>query len=251
MLGALAETNGTAVLVPAHGPHWLPALTMAAGPPSGRHSRACLDRNTHLSLLTSVAAFAGLDPTERDRLERAGTVSEPRDGTTVFDQGDPGNAIYAIVGGDGHVRIGTINRRSKSRMVEIFRVGDTFGEIGVIDSGVRSAAAVAEGRVRLLRIPAPIFLQALARNPSLGEALCRSLAQRLRRTFSLFQDASFKRWSKRLARQVLYLADREGRRTRCTAWQPTAPGRSCGSARATYTQHHHHSECSGVRQGWS
>ena len=212
MLGALAET------VPAS---WCPPMVTAGslrlqsrrGVPGGRHSLACLDRSTRLPLLTGVTVFAGLDPTERDPLERAGTVSEPRDGTTVFDQGDPANALYAIVGGDGHVRIGAINRRSKSLMVEVFRAGEIFGEIGVIDRGVRSAAAVAEGRVRLLRIPAPVFLQALARSPALGEALCRSLGQRLRRTFELFQDASFETLEVRLARQVLYLADREGRRT--------------------------------------
>jgi len=166
-----------------------------------------------VSLLATVTAFASLDDAERAKLERVSLVSEPRDGTEVFSQGDMADAVYAIVGGDGHVRIGAVDRRSKSLMVEVFHTGDIFGEIGVIDGGSRSATAVVVGRVRLVRIPGMMFLSALSHEPSLGEALCRSLAGRLRRTFELFQDASFERLEVRLARQLLYLADREGRDT--------------------------------------
>lgn len=164
-----------------------------------------------MSLLTGIIAFAHVDPVERGRLERVSVATEPRDGAEVFSQGDRADAVYAIGGGDGHVRIGAIDRRSKSLMVEQFHASDIFGEIGVIDGGTRTAAAVAEGRVKLVRIPGKAFLDVLSRNPALGEALCRSFAERLRRTFELFQDASFETLEVRLARQVLYLADREGR----------------------------------------
>jgi CRP-like cAMP-binding protein len=166
-----------------------------------------------VSHLAGIVAFAGLDPAERDRLERVSVAIEPRDGAIVFNQGDPADAVYAIVGGDGHVRIGAIDRRSKSLMVELFHTTDIFGEIAVLDGGKRSAAAVAEGRLRLARIPSKAFLDALSRSPPMAEALCRALAKRLRRTFELFQDASFETLEVRLARQVLYLADREGRQT--------------------------------------
>ena len=181
--------------------------------PIGTHLASLPQPEPHVSLLASVSAFANLGAAERAQLERASTVSEPRDGAEVFGQGDPADAVYAIVGGDGHVRISAIDRRSKFLMVEVFRSGDLFGEIGVIDGGTRSAAAIAEGRVRLARIPGAAFLVALSCDPALGEALCRSLAGRLRRTFELFQDASFETLEVRLARQVVYLADREGRRT--------------------------------------
>jgi CRP/FNR family transcriptional regulator, cyclic AMP receptor protein len=166
-----------------------------------------------VALLATVAAFVNLDHAERTKLERVSTVSEPRDGTEVFSQGDIADAVYAIVGGDGHVRIGAVDKHSKSLMVEVFHDGEIFGEIGVIDGGPRSAAAVVEGNVKLVRIPGAVFLSALSRDPALGEALCRAVAGRLRRTFERFQDASFETLEVRLARQVLYLADREGRHT--------------------------------------
>ena len=166
-----------------------------------------------MSQLAVITAFVGLAADERARLERVGTTSEPRDRAEVFCQGDPADAVYAIIAGDGQVRIGVVDRHGKSLMVEVFRIGELFGELGVIDASVRSATAIVEGRVRLIRIPRAEFLLTLSRDPALGESLCRSLARRLRRTFDLFQDASFETLEVRLARQVLYLADRDSRHT--------------------------------------
>jgi CRP-like cAMP-binding protein len=98
-------------------------------------------------------------------------------------------------------------------MVEVFRTGEIFGEIALIDGGTRTATAVAEGRVRLLKIRRSAFLAALDTCPTLGAALCRMMAQRLRRTYELFQDATFESLEVRLARQVLYLLNNEGRQT--------------------------------------
>jgi CRP-like cAMP-binding protein len=98
-------------------------------------------------------------------------------------------------------------------MFNVFKAGDIFGEIGVLDGGPRTAEALVEGRLRLLRIPAASFLQVLADTPELGRSLCRMLAQRVRRTSVLLRDAVFEPLAGRLARQVLYLADLHGRRT--------------------------------------
>jgi CRP/FNR family cyclic AMP-dependent transcriptional regulator len=78
---------------------------------------------------------------------------------------------------------------------------------------VRTANAFADGNVRLLRISAPLFIETLAEHAALGRNLCCMLAIRLRRTFALVQDATFESLEVRLARQVLYLTRRGGRRS--------------------------------------
>jgi CRP/FNR family cyclic AMP-dependent transcriptional regulator len=163
--------------------------------------------------LASINVFKDMTSAELSQLERGSLILEPRDGTQICAQGDPSDSVYAITGGDGHVRIGAIDRHSKALMVEVLRAGEIFGEIGVIDGSPRTATAVAEGRVRLVKIRQAAFLAALANCPTLGEALCRMMAQRLRRTYELFQDATFETLEIRLARQVLYLAVSEGRAT--------------------------------------
>jgi CRP-like cAMP-binding protein len=163
--------------------------------------------------LSSIAVFSNMNPGALRQLEQASTAHDPRDGATLFALGDPADCVYAILAGDGTVRIGAVDRRGKALMVEVFRRGEIFGEIAVIDGGVRSASAIAEGQLKLVKIPAAAFLTALASCPSLSEALCRVVVRRLRRTFALFQDATFETLEVRLARQVLYLAEREGRVT--------------------------------------
>jgi CRP/FNR family cyclic AMP-dependent transcriptional regulator len=163
--------------------------------------------------LASVAVFKGLSGDALGQLEQASTILEPRDGTEIFTQGDPADAVYAIVGGDGHVRIGSIDRHSKALMVEVFRAGEIFGDMGVIGNRSRSASAVVYGRTYLAKIRGTAFLTALANCPTLGEALCRLLTKRLRRTYELLQDATFENLEVRLARQVLYLAELESRPT--------------------------------------
>ena len=166
-----------------------------------------------MTALLGVAAFGGLDPAELDRIEASSRVLEPRDGTRVFAEGDAADAVYAIIVGTGHVRVGALDTSSKGLMIAIYGPGDIFGEIGVIEGSTRTADAVAEGRVRLLRISSRVFRDALRSNPVLGENLCVMLATRLRRTATLFRDATFESLEVRLAKQLLYLAKREGRNT--------------------------------------
>lgn len=166
-----------------------------------------------MTVLASVAAFKEIDPADLARIEAKCRTIEPHDGMLIFAQGAVADAVYVIIGGEGHVRIGAINRSSKGLMIEVFRTGEMFGEIGVIDGSARTADAGAVGRLKLLRIGGQVFLEALNSHPALGANLCRILSTRLRRTFDLLQDATFESLEVRLARQVLYLAKRGGRRT--------------------------------------
>jgi CRP-like cAMP-binding protein len=58
-----------------------------------------------------------------------------------------------------------------------------------------------------------VFLDAMHSYPMLGADLSHMLATRLRRTSVLFRDATFETLEVRLAKQILYLARREGRNT--------------------------------------
>jgi len=163
--------------------------------------------------LASIACFRGLPDAALDHLARGGRALDLADGTVIFAQGDPADAVFAITGDDGRVRIGSTDPANKSLMVALFGAGDIFGEMGVIDETTRSADAVAIGRVRLWRIEAATFRAVLDSTPALGLALARLMSARLRRTYALLQDATFATVEVRLARQLLYLAGHGGRKT--------------------------------------
>lgn len=155
--------------------------------------------------LGHLGLFQGLPPEALARLAEGARRVAPADGATLFAQGDPPDAVYAILEGRGRVRVGAPDNAAKRLMVEVFRAGDVFGEIGVLDGAPRSADAVAIGDVRLARIASTAFLGVAESEPALGLALARMLSARLRRTFGLLQDATFAPLEVRLARQVLYL----------------------------------------------
>ena len=166
-----------------------------------------------MTSLSQMPIFEGLPPDALHRLEFGATVLEPRSGTEIFSEGEPADAVFAVIGGEGRVHIGVIGRRGKKLMVEVFRTGDIFGEIGVIDGEPRTASATAEGRVRLMRIAGSTFLTVLNNTAMLGQCLAQTLSRRLRRTFELFRDATFETLDVRLARQLIYLGAYHGRAT--------------------------------------
>jgi len=155
--------------------------------------------------LRRLRLFQGLSAAALARLAEGARRIAPADGSTLFGQGDPPDAVYGVLEGRGRIRIGAPDHAAKRLMVEVFRAGDVFGEVGVLDGAPRSADAVVIGEVRLARIPAAAFLDVAHSEPGLGLALARMLAARLRRTFGLLQDATFAPLEVRLARQVLYL----------------------------------------------
>ena len=57
--------------------------------------------------------FKGIDPREFDRIEAACRIIEPRDGIPIFAEGDEADAVYAVIGGTGRVRIGATDRTAR------------------------------------------------------------------------------------------------------------------------------------------
>ena len=81
-----------------------------------------------MSQLSQIRLLADLAPDVLQRLEKGAALMELRHDVEIFAQGASADAVYAIIGGDGMVRIGSIDRRGKRLMVEVFAKGDMFGE---------------------------------------------------------------------------------------------------------------------------
>lgn len=174
-----------------------------------------------VATLGKLPLFKGVPEEVLKRLSDFATVIRPADGTQLFVQGDPPVAVFLVVEGNGRVRVGAPDAAAKRLMVEVFRTGDLFGEMGVLDGAPRSADATVLGDVRLLRIEGATFRDVAQDCAPLALNLARLLAARLRRTFGLLQDATFAPLEVRLARQVLYLAKTDG--------VPTASGIRLGA----------------------
>lgn len=147
--------------------------------------------------------FRAIPPADLIPLLVQSTMHEYDDGDLIFSRGDAGDQVYVVI--DGLVQISSLSESGKRVTVEIFKGQDVFGELAVIDEGARTADAIALGFVRVAALPAEAFRELLYRSPVFSINLLRLVTARIRRTYTLFEDASFTDLEHRLARQVLYL----------------------------------------------
>ena len=103
-------------------------------------------------------------------------------GESIFAQGDKGDELFLIR--RGRVRIALSTGGEGQFHVATFGRGDFFGDMAFLDSGIRSARAVAETPTDVYAITRSHFDAMASKHPRLGQqflgGLARALALRLR-----------------------------------------------------------------------
>jgi CRP/FNR family cyclic AMP-dependent transcriptional regulator len=136
-------------------------------------------------LLNSVAIFQPLDDEERAAvvaLMRPETISA---GTTIFREQDPGGTLYVIR--DGQVELSVIGEDRRKLVIDVLLPGEFFGEVSLLDGGVRSATAVAVDQVEVLSLEREPFLALLRRRPEVALDVLSAAARRFRKTDELLR----------------------------------------------------------------
>jgi CRP-like cAMP-binding protein len=111
--------------------------------------------------------FADLPADELDELADAMNEVEVEAGTNVVTLDDYGTAVYFIEQGNADVL------DDDGEPTEFLGPGDTFGEIGLLLTGQRTATVVARTRLRLLSLSGPDFERIRARVPGAERSLRR------------------------------------------------------------------------------
>jgi CRP-like cAMP-binding protein len=131
-----------------------------------------MDRTEMASRLAAVKLFSNMGPAELDSI--AGRMKEVHfaAGRAIATQGDEGVGFHFIVDGEAEVTgVGVPTHSIGS--------GGYFGEIGLIDGGVRSATVTAKTDLTTLAIVSWDF-QPLLDNPAFAKALLKGLCQLVR-----------------------------------------------------------------------
>ncbi|MEM7224217.1 MAG: Crp/Fnr family transcriptional regulator [Pseudomonadota bacterium] len=149
-----------------------------------------------------------LDRHELGELCALGQVERYAKGGIIFDKGDPGDRLYAVL--SGQVGINSISADGKELILNIMDPSEIFGEVAVLDGGERTAGAVAMQVTELLRIRRSEFLSFLERHPKLAIRLLFVLCDRLRRATDIIEDTVFLDIPRRLAKRLLSLMERHG-----------------------------------------
>jgi len=135
------------------------------------------------STLTQVEIFEGLSTLHLQKLAAISHEVEYNQGETIFRENMPGDSMYIVLDGEVEILVdprilgADAPNETPPVPITVIRRGQSFGEVALVDSGVRSASAVcASARVHLLAIPREAFLEVCQRNPSIGYRVMFNIA---------------------------------------------------------------------------
>jgi CRP-like cAMP-binding protein len=132
-------------------------------------------------ILIRAEIFSDLSPDELALIASISTVREFRADEIIFEENSTGNELYVVADGEVDIRVDPtrIGEQPSGQQVVIttMRRGESFGEMALIDEGLRSATACSalyETRVIVIRRESLVRL--CHQQPSLGYKLMRNLA---------------------------------------------------------------------------
>jgi len=155
--------------------------TGTSGDPSKRITPAALRR---------IKILAGMDEAALESLLRYMEPVEVAAFASVVQQGEPADAMFFVV--EGELRAYVLVDGKESTLATL-SVGETFGEIALLDKGRRSASVAANAVSLLLRLPVESFDRLVREAPALvtpfALGMAVLLAARLRAMGKRFEDS--------------------------------------------------------------
>ncbi|MEX3504070.1 CRP-like cAMP-activated global transcriptional regulator GlxR [Corynebacterium sp. LK2510] len=134
-------------------------------------------------------------------------VRFPR-GTTIFDEGEPGDRLYIIT--EGKVKLAHHAPDGRENLLSVMGPSDMFGELSIFDPGPRTSSAVCVTEVTAATMNSETLRVWIEDHPEIAQQLLRVLARRLRRTNASLADLIFTDVPGRVAKTLLQLANRFG-----------------------------------------
>ena len=158
--------------------------------------------------LSRAGIFQGVDPDAVVNLiSQMQTESFPR-GTTIFDEGEPGDTLYIII--EGKVKLARHAPDGRENLLSVMGPSDMFGELSIFDPGPRTSSAVCVTEVNAATMDSEMLRTWINDHPEISQQLLRVLARRLRRTNASLADLIFTDVPGRVAKTLLQLANRFG-----------------------------------------
>jgi CRP-like cAMP-binding protein len=148
-------------------------------------------------LIARVPLFAELSEAE---LARIASVAIPRSfpkGVRIFHEGDHSDACYIVCEGD--LRVTREHSDGRAIALATLGPGDIFGELAMLDGGVRSASVEALTDAELLGLPASDVRRVIAGHGDIAAKLIVALTRRLRETNERVSRQSFQTVPSRVA----------------------------------------------------
>ncbi|WP_158964400.1 Crp/Fnr family transcriptional regulator [Chachezhania sediminis] len=126
----------------------------------------------------------------------------------LFQQGDTGDAFYAVQ--SGQLEVSVLSQDGRRLVLAMVWPGGLFGEIALFDPGVRTATLTAVAPSKVLRVRNADVLAEIRKAPDLAVDMILLAGQRMRAMNQQYSEQVFLPLPARLARKVLMLTTEQG-----------------------------------------
>jgi CRP-like cAMP-binding protein len=139
---------------------------------------------SYVNILKRTDIFYDLTPMHLEMISAICEEKNARAGEVIFPENSPGNELYIIVRGEIEILLdpslvgGSAPRKGSGPVtISTLRDGQTFGEVALVDQGLRSATArCATDNGRLVVIQRQKLLTLCETYPELGYRVMRNVA---------------------------------------------------------------------------
>ena len=135
-----------------------------------------MNLNEEVEILKGVPIFAKMEPAKLKLLAFTGERMTFRTGQEVCHQGDPGDAMYVILGGVADVLIDSPT--GPLRVAQLKKNG-FFGETAILCDAPRNATITASESLLTLKISKDMFYRLVSEIPTIAIEMMRELALRV------------------------------------------------------------------------
>ncbi len=125
-------------------------------------------------------------------------------GETLFEQGDEGDSLFAIL--EGTLEVSFLAMSGRKLSLSLMKPGEIFGEIALFDNGPRTATISAAEPSRILRVRRTDVMAQIRQHPDLAVDMIRLAGLRMRWMGSQLNEQVFLPMPIRLARKLLHLS---------------------------------------------
>ena len=146
-----------------------------------------MNLNEEVEVLKGVPLFSKIEPAKLKLIAFTSERMTYGTGQEVCHQGDPGDAMYVILGGVADVLIDT--DKGQIRVAELKKNG-FFGETAILCDAPRNATIKASESLLTLKIKKDMFYKLVSEFPAVAIEMMRELAHRVEDTNQKLRDAT-------------------------------------------------------------
>jgi len=161
-----------------------------------------------LEMLAKTPLFGPLEEADRKAVAQEMRETSFDGGQAIFARGDAGRDIYLVTG--GRVRLSVLTAEGRELSFAHAEAGQIFGEIAVLDGGVRTADATAVSKVTAMTLSKGGLTRLIEQRAVVREAVIKFLCNRVREADHQLEGIALYPIEVRLARFFLAAAKQKG-----------------------------------------